>query len=495
MRICLLRDCNCKLLVSFVSTFIIFSFGFSQTTLPFQIVNNSTDFTDDQIYIGLVGQTTDSGAVWIDFKANGFNSPALNKISESWNTVNKSPGDWGYAPMFTKLSEIKNKTLYIPNIFGCRIYVSFKNTLYMHFFASGGYTGPNLQNPTDPNNGIRWEIVELTWASNGLWTNTSRVDAYQYPMGLEIWGKSGANNLYGKTGELLTHRSIIQNFQSTFSTGDFLPCYTNQSFSNDPIGGIILQPSKLDQFNTGVSKNYFQDYIDRIWNYYTTNELVVTLGDRGEYRGKVVNDTLKMVGPGGIQAWIAGKPNTQEILEGNGKLAQDVLETPDSAADLALQAQFCAAANRGVIDLNIPGGQSQDWGNTSKFFVTDIFNQYVWFFHQPKISFNSKTYAFAYDDVYNQSSTLQTSIPDSVKITVGGFANAIWIGVVSADWTNGSNWSCGAVPDSANDVIIPQHTPFSPVIPNGIIVSCRSISVMTGAVVTVGTNSNLNILN
>lgn len=47
----------------------------------------------------------------------------------------------------------------------------------------------------------------------------------------------------------------------------------------------------------------------------------------------------------------------------------------------------------------------------------------VW--HQSDISYNSKSYAFAYDDVNEQSSTLQTTIPDSVKITIGGFAASV----------------------------------------------------------------------
>jgi hypothetical protein len=396
--------------------------GYGEATIPYEIVNNSYAFSDDEIYVGLVGETKDMGGVWIDFASNTQTAPTLKKIDASWNTVHQKPGDWGYAPMFTKLSAIKNKTVYVPQIVGCRLLISFKSPMYIHFFSTGGYAGADLQNPTDPNVGIRWELVELAWAVNGLWVNTSRVDAYQYPMGLELWGKPGANNTYMKTGELLSHKDIITRFKTAFPSGDFKPCYQTDAFTKDTLGGIIVQPSKLREFkDNGVSAGYFQDYIDKIWDYFSANELVAMLGDRGEYRGRIEGGALKMVGPGGVAAWISAKPNTQEVIEGKGVIAEDVLATPDSNADKAFQAQFCAAINRGIIDLTVPSGQPQNWNSPSKFFTANTYNKYVWFWHQADISYNSKCYAFAYDDVFDYSSTLQTTIPDRVKITIGGF--------------------------------------------------------------------------
>ncbi|MDP4238243.1 MAG: beta-1,3-glucanase family protein [Bacteroidota bacterium] len=413
-----------RTLVIFIFSFLLCSNLSSQTLIPFQFVNNSPDFVDDEIYIGLIGKTAELGDVWIDFKTNSSTNSALIKMSAADNTLHKVSGDWGYAPIFTKLSDIADRTIYIPKILGCKLFIGFKHQLYIHFHETGGYAGISLQNPSDPNTGIRFESIEITNASNGLWVNTTRVDSYQYPMGLEVLGKSGTNYIYNKVGDLLTHQAIIQRWQNTFTNTEFLPCYVTSLWQNDPLGGIIMQPSKIQQFSeTGVSKNYFQDYIDRIWNYYATNELVVSLADRGVYRGKVENNILKMVSSNGIQAWINGKPNTQEVIEGKGKIAEDVLATPDKDADLALQSQFCAAINRGAIDLTIPGGQNQDWSNKSKYFVTDIHNRYVWFFHQNDISYNSKTYAFAYDDVYDNSSVIQSTYPEKVKIIVGGFAN------------------------------------------------------------------------
>ncbi|MDP4238248.1 MAG: beta-1,3-glucanase family protein [Bacteroidota bacterium] len=396
----------------------------SQVLLPFQIVNNSPAFADSDIYIGMVGKTAALGDVWVDFSANSSTNPALVPMTFLADTLHKVHGDWGYAPMFTKLSQVVDRTIYLPQISGCRLFISFKKPLWFHFHQTGGYAGPNIQSATDPNAGIRFEIIELSNGSNGLWVNTTRVDAYQYPMGLEVYGKSGGTITHNKVGELQTHQNIIQRWQDTFKNSVFAPCYRTDIWGNDPLGGIIMQPSKLQEFSeTGTYKNYLKGYLDSIWNYYTTNQLVVGLGDMGQFTGKVDSGRLKMTGADGTEAWISAEPNTQEAIEGKGVLAQDVLFTPSTSADKAFQAQFSAAVNRGAIDLTIPSGQPQDWSNRSKYFKTNTFNRYVWFFHQSDISLNSKTYAFAYDDVFDNSSTIQNTDPLLVKITVGGFAN------------------------------------------------------------------------
>ena len=168
----------------------------AQSAVPFTLSNNSA-YADGNVYVAIVG-IINGNHVWIDAKTG-----AVNLMNVSNNTVpgpviggNNGPGGNGrYANCFARLSEIPNKTFNIPGIAGCRILISFNSQLFLYFFgASGapsGYAAPNLANPTDPNQGIRFETIELTNASNGLWVNTTRVDSYQYPMGLEVWGNSG----------------------------------------------------------------------------------------------------------------------------------------------------------------------------------------------------------------------------------------------------------------------------------------------------------------
>ncbi len=113
--------------------------GKAEPTLPYQFVNNSPHFADNEIYIGLVGKTLQPGLanVWVDFAANDVGSPQLRSINDSYNTLHKVPGDEGYGNFFFRLSEIKNKTVHLPKIFGCRMYVAFKSPLYIKFKADG----------------------------------------------------------------------------------------------------------------------------------------------------------------------------------------------------------------------------------------------------------------------------------------------------------------------------------------------------------------------
>ncbi|MFN4083232.1 MAG: T9SS type A sorting domain-containing protein [Bacteroidia bacterium] len=66
-----------------------------------------------------------------------------------------------------------------------------------------------------------------------------------------------------------------------------------------------------------------------------------------------------------------------------------------------------------------------------------------------------------------------------------------WLGLVSSDWTNPSNW-CGGVPSALTNVTINVGTPFQPVV-NGN-VSCRDITMFNNTSLSFsGTNNTLSI--
>jgi len=392
----------------------------AQTTVPFTLYNNSA-YADGNVYVAVVG-IINGNHVWIDPKTS-----AVNLMSVSNNTVpgpvingNQGPGGNGrYANCFAKLSEIPNKVINIPGIAGCRILISFNSQLYLYFFgASGapsGYAAPNLANPTDPNQGIRFETIELTNASNGLWVNTTRVDSYQYPMGLEVWGNSG---FYQKVGELIPHSQILSQWQST-APSEFAGCY-------DAANGIIKFPSKTTAFQSGAQANYFGSYIDAIWSKYQNGNLVFNAGDAGTWSGRVSGNVFTFTRTSdGQVGTISRKPTNLEAMEGSGVMASG------GQWDKVVQAQICAAINRHALDLTLGNGATQDFATDPKYYVTSPYNWYCKFWHQPDISLNSLTYSFCYDDVFNKSSTINASSPVRATITVGGFAGLTTSGVAT----------------------------------------------------------------
>ena len=400
----------------FIGTFFSVSLYAQTLPLPYEIINAS-EYADSDVYVGLVGKIAGKD-VWMDMASGEIHEMALsdNTLQGPIYRGNRGPGGSGlYANAFTRLSDIPNKTIKIPQIYAVRIFFAFESPLYLYFFGDGGgYSAPSLSNDSDPNLGIRYELVELTYGSNGLWTNTTRVDAYQYPMGLEVWGSDG---FYKRVGEVLSHDDILRTWQSQVSSA-FQSAY-------DEALGIILNPSKAPDFQEGAEQNdYFSDYVSAVWNRYQNEDLLLSIGEAGIWQGRVKDDQFIFTNQtNGVVGMITAQPNTLEILEASGVLAEEVAATPDVDADKNIQKHFSAAFNRGAIDLNAPSGELVEWSDANNYFKNETHNAYVAFWHDENISFEGETYAFAYDDVFDYSSTIQSTVPTKVKITLGGFVD------------------------------------------------------------------------
>lgn len=411
--------------------------SFAQSILPYEFINNSP-YPDSEIYIGLVGKFGNNVDVWMD-----MNDYSLVPMSADQNTLDgpswSTPSTWQYPDIFTQLSDITEKTIEIPlGLYGCRIFISFESPMYLHFHETGGYAGANLGSSSDPNNGIRWELVELTWGDSGLWTNSSRVDAYQYPISVEVNGFTGGLDepsyaqsyasavggngtpQYGKIGEKLPHEEILSRWDDAVSS-EYLLAKVIQEHSIDG-GYIIEQPSKVD----GFPEDILDDYIDEIWETYIDNDLVINIGVLGSWIGRVTGEQFDFVDPVDSSiATIYGKPTSFNAIEGSGYLAFTEVDAQTNIEkhneDLMIQAQIAAAITRHAIYTDVIDGSVQYLHDASTYFVDTPYNEYVSFFHNEEISYDSKTYAFAYDDVGDHSSTIQCTFPINARVIIGGY--------------------------------------------------------------------------
>ncbi|MBK9224244.1 MAG: T9SS type A sorting domain-containing protein [Flavobacterium sp.] len=427
-----------KITLTLVAILSFIPFCFCQTLkLPYVFENNS-EYLDSEIYIALVGKYETMGDVWMNMTTSN-----LITMDASYNTVSgpswSSPPDRKYSNIFVKLSDIPNKTIQIPKgLFASRIFISFKSPMYLHFHDDGGYAGANLSSSTDPNDGIRWELVELSWDNSGVFTNTSRVDAYQYPMGIEVNGFTGSVNpnltydqnyvnalagdgipKYSKVGELLSHNEILSLWNTNVSN-EYLVCKTIKTNSLDG-NPIIEQPTKLPDF----TKTALDSYINDIWTTYTSNDLTINIGENGVWVGRVIGNAFHFTDSrDGSIATIYSKPTTSEAIDGSGSMAYTPVDANINIVkyreDLMIQAQISAAINRHAINTNIVENTIQYLHDSPQFFKIKPYNEYVAFFHKENISYNSKTYAFAYDDVGDHSSTIQCTYPTNVKVIIGG---------------------------------------------------------------------------
>ena len=383
---------------------------------PMQIVNNSP-FPDNQVYIAIVSNY--AGVVsYYDLNHNTANSVAFPRLTTALNTLHKTSGDWGYADVFVTLDQIVNKTIYIDRTMACRMFFSFGSPMYLHVHATGGYAGVDLNNPTDPNADVRWEVVEFSYDQyDVMFVNTTRVDAFQYPMAVDLYGNvaAGANNAHMARGETCTYQEVLEKWQQAYSNTMYSHCVIDNRITKDKLGPIIMQPSKVKALK---QSNIFDEYIDQIWTTFSSKRLHAQMGERGTWSGKVENDVFVMKNDANpSQVACVARPTTTDVIEGAGAFATG------SEIDKAVQAQFCGAMNRGMIDLTKGDNEIQNWGDVAQFFTQNTWNEYVRFFHREDISLGKYTYAFAYDDTFDQSSTCATSHPERLVVTIGGYSD------------------------------------------------------------------------
>ncbi|UYZ63100.1 beta-1,3-glucanase family protein [Hymenobacter weizhouensis] len=399
-------------------------YGRAQGSIPFTIANNSP-FPDSDLYVAIVGIDPAGRHVWINARTS-----AVLPMDRSYNTVlgptydgNTGPGQNSrYADCFTRLSDIPNKTFTLPYIAGCRVFIAKGQQLYFYFFgatgAPSGYTSPNAQSPTDPNRGILYELIELTNNQYGFFGNPTRVDAFHYPMGLELFGQGYQK----RVGELKTAAEIVSLYKAN------VPAEFRGTV--DEAAGKITFPAKTPAFFDGTNGttpgpygNYFKSYIDAIWAKYQNEDLIFNAGDAGVFKGRISGERLTLVGQSGAYAGRTGiierRPTTQEAFEGKGVLDRRL---GDGDADLVVQAQLTAAINRHMVNTTTPNPGLQNWYDVSRFYQAGPANYYARFWHLPGISVDQLSYGFAYDDVADQSASLHTPKPTRVVATFGGYA-------------------------------------------------------------------------
>jgi hypothetical protein len=163
-------------------------------------------------------------------------------------------------------------------------------------------------------------------------------------------------------------------------------------------------------------QHYLDPAVDAFWTKYASQNFSVQYDPAHSVSGGVNNQGLFVYTThttgGTDNTFQMAKPSSVDIFANAG------IFTPlgGDGEQLAFLAQFAAAFNRGVAD------SPSDWTNPSTFYksTTEPFNNYAAFFHQA--SFDSKAYAFAYDDTQNQSSVTilnNTFSPTRVTLDIG----------------------------------------------------------------------------
>lgn len=366
-------------------------------TMQFKNMTNGK-WADNQIYITAVA--LDKNSRWCYLTPNGTLNPIRGgETSESWS--------------FT-LAQLKNG-IQMPEMSSGRMYVSMGTPVSLRGIVGAdgnvGIVQPDLNNPGDVNQDKYFDWIEFTLSEAGFWGNTTQVDQFSFPIVMAMYNTDG---YFRSVGVTESREEIFEAFEKL---GDNFDTLVQRPYR-------IIAPCKGD-FRTGRRfGNYMDSYVNECWDYYlngkNTAKISHPLGDFTGYStsdGKFVFYCAKTNNPNlaqvGKNYYVAAKPNNDELFEGSG-----VLATPSIGADgaqttveLALQAWVCAALNRHIFT------EPQNWNNPSAWYKSGKANWYADFWHKHNI--DAAAYGFCYDDVFDQSSLIQTGNPRGLVIGIG----------------------------------------------------------------------------
>ncbi|NNM67311.1 MAG: hypothetical protein HKM06_04780 [Spirochaetales bacterium] len=405
---------------------------------PVAFVNNTHGaYADNQIYIFMVGMDAKGEWCWVTKDGvmtpiNGTDANAPGHLS--YNGVNYP----NYSFTVADAGAINVPTF----ITGGRIYISLGSPLYIPVSGSGssnGWVAPNPVSPTDPNYNTVFDWYEFTYVNvaanpsvaatypNGVHFggNTTQVDMFGLPMSVRLIQKETSyDQSVGIDTTEWTRAQIFAAYE-----GFVNPAFLSLVLPNK---ARIVAPGKaLASGLSGSYSTYLDSTISAAWSYYQTHTLNLTGGAVGGqiYTGSVDPVSQKFTfyyyaysGATKQGPFYISLPSTEDVFAGNGNLATidpatqaDGSSPPDGWIELALEAQFCAALNRGVFT------NGSEWSTPDLYYPSSTpHNDYAEFWHT--LSGSGLAYGFCYDDVNAQSSVQilpNDDPPDNVIVTIG----------------------------------------------------------------------------
>ncbi|MBN3725617.1 DUF4982 domain-containing protein [Burkholderia sp. Ac-20379] len=361
--------------------------------------NTQGAYTDDQVYVAVIARDPATGQfAWLKPDGTIMASSAADNDAPNHLTA---PNGQNYSNYFFTLAQ--SKTLQLPPMFSGRIFVSLGSPLYIKINtdANGniGFAPPDPNNGTDPSLGIPFDWYEFAYGSNGLWINTTQVDEFGFPLSQDVYSANGT--VHQRTGITQRRADLYQAYAREVSA-PFQPA--------TPSNFRIMAPAH-DSFAAGKPNGtYFDGYVNDMWTYYASNDLPVVAGARafvGRASGTqlVFKEVDQHNGQFAGATYTVNKPNTQAVL-----LCNDVFLDGDGTQQ-QIEAQLCAAINRHVM------GDTTKWNVPSAYYAASPSNEYARFWHDHGIS--GLAYGYAFDDVNNQSSTIQVPSPEHIVLGIG----------------------------------------------------------------------------
>lgn len=278
-----------------------------------------------------------------------------------------------------------------------------------------GLVQPSVNNLHDPSSSLNWGFVELTFLRNGaLYANISYVDFVGLILSMMLSTKDG--------GKPQVTRGLRSNavydlceglFNQTTSDGYLWLAMCVVGKTGDPVR--VLSPNYYQRVYAADFEDYWQDYVDTVWEYYSSHPLVIdTQTPLGQVKCKVTNGTLYCDEDNRGYA----KPTATDIWGCNS--GPFGLQEDDNHVHVAVIPRLCAAFVRST--LLIQGGDVQPNLNSSYHYTVSPTHHYSRIVHELQV--DGRGYAFSYDDVNphgheDVSGLVSSGNPHTLTVYVG----------------------------------------------------------------------------
>lgn len=352
--------------------------------LPFTIVNHTYRYTNHQIYCYIVGTDLTTGRQMF-----------VTRDGTPTQVSSFNNGSDGFADLSIPMVPDGDTHLAIPAAMSGRVYFSINDKLKFKVVTDGNGNSA-LQHPagwvsSDPSFSVLHDWIEFTHNDGGMFCNTTMVDMFSIPLAIKLVGST------------------------TQETGRLLPGGRDKIFehvSADPDFAKLVVKDRLRIIAPGhgidgglFPANYFDAYIDAVWNKYSSETLTVNTGS-GTYTGKIVGGMFTF--SGGIAPF--PKPTTQDLLYCNGALS-----APNDGKTGPVAAILGAAFNRSTL----LSSTTQPTTDTASFYRDRTSNHFAEAMHVN--SADGKAYGFPFDDVASFASYVQDGAPTSFTVSLTNF--------------------------------------------------------------------------
>jgi hypothetical protein len=368
------------------------------STLSVALVNHTSS---SDVYVYIIGLALDNNSAWFLLQSDGS--------TPYYPTSPSSTGQPLQANCAIKLGGPgSTRIVNIPQLAGGRIFVSIGSTLTFFLNPGPALVEPSVTNQSDENINISWDFVEFTF--NGpLYANITYVDFVGIPIALSLKNTSGATQTV--TGLPANGLDTICSGLRAQTAIDGVAGWSNLVVARDGANLRALSPNSSLGVHPGDFSNYFEPYVDQVWQKYADSTLTVNTADNAiNANGRVSASNGQLT----ISEIGFSKPSTADIFSSNtGPFATG----SDSMRNMLIP-QLAAAFNRTTLLET-----STTPAPVADFYINKLTNHYARIVHAANT--DGKGYAMPYDDVdsaegQDQSGYVNDPNPALLTVTFGG---------------------------------------------------------------------------